>query len=102
MDPGQNHFLETALMQSVNRVDYPARFDAPRQSARKRHDTISAELIAAFLELEERSRMTVERHRAQLDFHALLAQVRDHHALVNRTQSGAFKIGRPSEPDQRV
>src|ERR1700689_284230 len=73
MHPGQNDFLEAARMQIVERRYHAARLDAPRSSARKRHDAEGTELIASFLEFQKRARVTVQRHGGQLYRRFLLA-----------------------------
>src|SRR5713101_3923096 len=102
VDAGKNHFLETARMKPVERRDHTARFDATRQSARKWHDTERTELVAALLELEKSPRMAFEGDRAEFDRRPLLAQVRDHHALLRASGDGALEIVEASEPDYRV
>ena len=82
MHAGKNDFLEAARMKIVERRHHAARLDAARSAARKRHDTESAELIAAFLQFQERARMAVERDRGQFNRRLLFAQVGDHHALT--------------------
>ncbi len=82
MHPGENDFLEAARMKIVQRRHHAARIDAARSAARKRDDTESAELIASFLQFQERASMAVERDRGHLDRRLLFAQIRDHHTLT--------------------
>src|SRR5579862_3396264 len=83
MHSSKDDFLEASCVKIVERRHHATRLNAPRSASRKRHDTKCAELIAAFLQLQERARMTVERYRGQLDRRLLLAQVGDHHALAS-------------------
>src|ERR1700689_4935282 len=90
MPPGKHYFFETLPVKIVERRHHAARLDAPRGAARKRYDAECAELIAAFLQLQERARMTVQRDRGQLDRRFLLAQIGDHHPLTRARSNRAL------------
>src|SRR5579859_5314732 len=97
MHAGQDYFLEAALVHAVDRVDHAARFHAARQSSRHRHDTKGAELIAALLQFQKGPRMSFKRDRSEFDYRALLAQIRDHHALVRDAVHRPLEIARSEE-----
>src|SRR5260370_28551303 len=67
MYASEHDFLEAARMKIVERRHHAARLDAARGAARERHDTECTELIASFLQLQERTRVAVQRDRGQLD-----------------------------------
>src|SRR5208282_5765407 len=92
MHARERDLFEASLRQPVERGNYAARLDATRGSARNRNDTEAAKLIASFLQLQERARLSGQRDGADLDFSALLAQIRDHDALGRRGGNRAFEV----------
>src|SRR5215469_1315600 len=102
MHSGEDDLADAARVKIVQRRHHASRLDAAGTAARERHDTEGAELIASLLQLKERARMTVERHRGHLDRRLLPAQIRDHHALDRAQSHRTLELVEPSKPDDGV
>src|ERR1700688_4553955 len=92
MNASQDDLAKARGREAVERVKDPTRLDAARSSARGRHDTKAAELIASLLQLEKRARAALQRDSAELDWRALFAEVCNHHPLCSFAQGGAFEV----------
>src|SRR2546430_2230509 len=75
MNSAEHDLLVAAFVKLIERIEQAAGFDTARLAARERHDAECAELVASFLHLEKRARLTLERDGAQLNRRLMLAQI---------------------------
>src|SRR5690242_18235859 len=102
MNAGQDDLAKARVGESLERVEDASWLDAARSSARGRHDTEAAELVASLLQLQERAGAAFQRDSAEFDRGALLAQVGDHHPPREIAHGGTLEIVGASQSDHGV